>query len=115
MGLEKGMVNIMATTHFPEKARRTLVSMRKAAMDAFVLGSLIVILLLVTGVLFTYLWLTLLIYGLVYLLVLALRFHKATFEADLVLNRDQSVEDADETLVSEKDRIGMMLSWRNAH
>ena len=46
MMLEKGMIKTMTTALFIQKARRALVPMWKAAMDAFLLGSLVVIILL---------------------------------------------------------------------
>ena len=82
-------------------------------MDAILLGSLIVIILLATSILFTYPWLIILTYALVYLTALVLRLRKATYGANVVLNQDQDLDEANETLVSEKTRIGWMLFWGN--
>ncbi len=103
----------MTTTLFIQKARRVLVPMRKAAMDAILLGSLIVIILLATSILFTYSWLIILTYALVYLIALVLRLRKAAYGANVVLNQDQDLDEANETLVSEKTRIGWTLFWGN--
>ncbi len=82
-------------------------------MDAILLGSLIVIILLATSILFTYPWLIILTYALVYLNALVLRLRKAAYGANVVLNQDQDLDEANETLVSEKTRIGWMLFWGN--
>lgn len=82
-------------------------------MDAFFLGSFISIILLVTGVLFAYSWLIILIYALAYLFALVIRLRKAAYAAAVALSQDQSLEEANETLVSEKTRIGLMLFWGN--
>lgn len=103
----------MTTTLFIQKARRALVPMRKATMDAILLGSLIVIILLATSILFTYPWLIILAYALVYLTALVLRLRKAAYGANVVLKQDQDLNEANETLVSEKTRIGWMLFWGN--
>jgi len=87
--------------------------MWKAAMDAILLGSLIVIILLATSILFTNPWLIILTYALVYLIALVLRLRKAAYGANVVLNQDQDLDEANETLVSEKTRIGWMLFWGN--
>ena len=54
--LEKGTVVIMTTTSFLRKVRRARVPMRKATMDAFLLGTLIVVIFAYSGsiVLFTF-------------------------------------------------------------
>jgi uncharacterized membrane protein YdbT with pleckstrin-like domain len=78
MGLEKGKVT---TVNFLQKARHALVPMRKAMMDALLLGTLIIILLLVSpGILLTYPWLILIIYAIVYLLAVVLRLRQAARE-----------------------------------
>src|SRR5437764_11952819 len=109
MVLEKGTVIIMATALFLQKGRRTLVSMRKAAMDALLVGSFIVTILLFTSVLFTYSWLTIPIYVLVYLSALVIRLRKPAHNAGILHSQDETLEEANETLVSEKTRIGLML------
>ena len=96
-----------------QKTRRALAQMRKAAMDAFLLGSFILIILTFTSVIFTYPWLIVLIYALVYLIVLVFRLSKAAYDAPVALNQEQILEEANETVVSEKTRIGLMLFWGN--
>lgn len=103
----------MATALFFQKAKRVLVPMRKAVMDAFLLGSLIVIFLLVSSILFTYPWLIILPYALVYLVALVLRLRKPAYKANLVLNQDPDLDTANGTLVSEKTRMAWMLFWGN--
>lgn len=103
----------MATVRFMQKARRILVPMGKAALDAFLLGSLIDIFLLISSILFTYPWLIILPYALVYLVALVLRLRKPAYKANLVLNQDPDLDVANETLVSEKTRIAWMLFWGN--
>jgi hypothetical protein len=109
--LEKDKVKTMTTALFVQKVRRALLPMWKATLDTILLGSLIVILLLVTSILFTYPWLILLTYALVYLAALVLRLRQAAHESNLVLHQDQDLDAANETLVSEKSRIGWMLFW----
>ena len=82
-------------------------------MDAFLLGSLLALILIFSQVVLSYPWLILLAYMLVFFVALALRLRFAAREANLVLNQDRDVEKANETLVSEKTRIGWMLFWGN--
>jgi Zn-dependent membrane protease YugP len=103
----------MATSLFTQKVRHALVPMRKSTMDAFFLGSFINLILLFTGVLFAYSWLIILIYALAYLFALVIRLRKAAYAASVALSQDPSLEEANETLVSEKTRIGLMLFWGN--
>ncbi len=81
-GLEKGKVATMTIANFLQKARHALVPMRKATMDALLLGTLIVIILTYagTGIPFTYTWLILPIYALVYLIAVVLRLRQAARE-----------------------------------
>lgn len=109
----KGVVTPMTTALFTQKMRDVLVPMRKAAMDAFLLGSLVALILIYSQVAFSLPWLILLAYALVYLAAFVLRLRKAAYDANLMLHQDQSVEAANETLVSEKTRIGLMLFWGN--
>ena len=113
MMLEKDTVKTMSAVLLNQKTRLALVQMRKATMDAFLLGSFILIILTFTGVAFTYPWLIILIYGLVYLIALVLRLSKAAYDAPEALNQEQILEEANETVVSEKTRIGLMLFWGN--
>lgn len=79
--LEKGKVEAMITVHFMHKARQALVPLRKAAMDALLLTTFILIGLLVfTGILFSYPWLILPISALAYLLTALLRLRQAVRE-----------------------------------
>ena len=87
MGLEKGKVATMTTINFLQKARRALVPMRKATMDALLLTAFIFIGLLVfTGILFTSPWLILPIYALAYLLTVVLRLRQAARETSAARN-----------------------------
>jgi phosphatidylserine synthase len=71
----------MTAANFLQKARDALVPMRQATMDALLLGTLILILLLVSpGILLTYPWLILPIYALAYLLAVILRLRQAARE-----------------------------------
>ena len=75
----------MTIAHFLQKARHALVPMRKATIDALLLGTLIVIILITlvyvgTGILFTYTWLIVPIYALVYLIAVILRLRQAARE-----------------------------------
>lgn len=103
----------MNTVLLTQKTRHALVQMMKAAMDAFLLGSFILIILTFTSVIFAYPWLIILIYALVYLIALVLRLSKAAYDPPGALNQEQTLEEANETLVSEKTRIGLMLFWGN--
>lgn len=103
----------MTATLFTQKMRSTLVPMRKAAMDAFLLGSLLALILIYSQVILSYPWLLLLAYVFVFLIALVLRLRNTAHDVNMVLNQDQSVADANETLVSEKTRIWLMLFWGN--
>jgi hypothetical protein len=70
----------MTIVHFFQKTRHALVPMRKAAMDALLLTAFILIGLLFTGILFSYPWVMLPIYGLAYLLTVVLRLRQAARE-----------------------------------
>ncbi len=92
----------MNTVHFLQKARHALVPMRKATMDAFLLGTIIIILLTYagTGILFTYTWLIVPIYALVYLIAVVLRLRKAAYAAEASSNPEQPVDEASQELSS---------------
>ncbi len=81
-GLEKGKVATMTIANFLQKARHALVPMRKATMDALLLGTLIVIILTYagTGIPFTNTWLIVPIYAFVYLIAVVLRLRQAARE-----------------------------------
>jgi hypothetical protein len=114
MMLEKGTVAIMTTTLFLQKARRALVPMRKAVVDALLLTAFILIGLLVfTGILFTSPWLLLPIYTLAYLLAVVLRLRKAARETTAGAHQEQSLEGAHQELSSTKTLIGVGLYWGN--
>lgn len=80
--LEKDMVATMTTTNFWQKARRALVPMRKALIDALLLGTLIVILFAYCGsvLLFTVPALLVLVYVFVLLIAFVLRLRQAALE-----------------------------------
>jgi hypothetical protein len=71
------------------------------------------IILTFTSVAFTYPWLIIIIYALVYLIALVLRLSKVAYDAPGALNQEQTLEEANETLASEKTRVGLMLFWGN--
>jgi hypothetical protein len=103
----------MTTGNFLQKARRALVPMRKATMDALFLTAFISIGLLVTGVLFSYPWLILPIYALAYLLAVVLRLRQAARETTAAANQEQSLEGALQELSSTRTLIGLWLFWGN--
>ena len=82
----------MTTVNFLQKARRTLVAMRKATIDAFLLTLFAFFFLVVTGFLFTYPLLIILIYVLAYLIAVLLRLRKATHAPIAAYDREQSIE-----------------------
>ena len=82
----------MTTTNFLQKARRALVLMRKASVDAFLLTTFIVILLVFTGIFLTYPWLIILIYALAYLVAVLLRLRKTTHDTTVAYDQKQSFE-----------------------
>lgn len=87
--------------------------MRKATMDAFLLGTLIVIILTYTGVLFTFPLLIVLVYALAYFLAAIIRLCKAAYDAGLSLDREHTLDEANATLSSERNLIWLMLFWGN--
>ena len=101
----------MTTVNFLQKARHVLVLMRKAMIDALLLGTIIVIILTYagTGILFTYTWLIPPIYALVYLTAVVLRLRKAAHDATAAHNREQSLDEAHQELSSTKTLIGVGL------
>ena len=70
----------MTSVNFMQKVRYALVPMRKATVDAFLLAAFIAWFLVITGILFSYPWLILLIYMLAYLLAIVLRLRQAARE-----------------------------------
>ena len=80
----------MNTVNFRQKARYALVPMRKATIDALLLGALIVIILAYAGIdiLFTYTPLIVPIYALVYLIAVVLRLRKAAHDARVADGRE---------------------------
>ena len=107
------MVIIMATALSIQKARRALVPMRKATIDAFLLGTFIIIILTYTGILFTFPLLVVFVYALAYLLAVVIRLRKAAFDAGLSLDREHTLDEANATLSSERNLIGLLLFWGN--
>jgi hypothetical protein len=90
--LEKGTVATMNTVNDLQKARYALVPMRKAMMDALLLTAFILIILVFTGILFTYQWLILPIYGLALLLTVVLRLRQVVRETTVVDDQEQSFD-----------------------
>lgn len=114
MGLEKGKVVTMTIANILQKARHALVPMRKATIDAFLLGTLIFIGLLVfTDILFTYTWLIIPIYALAYLLTVALRLRQAARETTAAANQEQPLEGALQELSSTETLNAVGLYWGN--
>ena len=80
MGLEKDRVVTMTNANFIQQARDALIPMRKATVDALLLGSFIAVILIYTAIVLTYPWLIILAYALAYLLAVVLRLHQAARE-----------------------------------
>ena len=103
----------MNATSFLQNARRALVPMRKATLDALLLTAFIAWFLLVTGVLFSYPWLIVALYVLAYLLALVLRLRHAARQMKVAPDKDQSLEEASQELSSPRTFAGLMLYWDN--
>ena len=99
----------MNAPSFLHKVRRALVPMRKATIDAFLLASIIDLLLFVTGVLLTYPWLILLPYALVYVLAFLLRLRQATYQLVIAFEQDQLSERNSQKQSSESLYIELMI------
>ena len=82
-------------------------------MDAFLLGSFIVVILTYTGILFTFPLLAVLVYALAYLFAVVIRLRKAAHDASVAFDREQTLDEANATLSSERNLIGLMLFWGN--
>lgn len=79
----------MTIVHLMKYARHALVAIRKATVDALLLTAFILLLLLVfTGMLFTYTWLILPIYALALLLTLGLRMHQGVRDTTVLSYRE---------------------------
>jgi hypothetical protein len=87
--------------------------MRKATIDALLLTVLIIWFLLVTGVLFSYPWLIVVIYALAYALTVVLRLRQAAHETTKVPGQEHSLEEASQNPLTIKSLIGVMLYWGN--
>jgi hypothetical protein len=86
------MVAPMTIVHMMQKAKRALVPMRKATMDALLLTAFILLLLVFTGLLFTYPWLILPIYALAFLLTVGLRLRQVVRETTVAHDQAHSFE-----------------------
>ena len=114
MGFEKGKVNTMTIANFLQKATHVLVPMRKAAMDALLLSAFIYIgLFAFPATLLSYPWFILPIYGLAYLLTVALRLRQAARETTATANHEQPLEGAYHELSSTKTLNEIGLHWGN--
>jgi hypothetical protein len=82
----------MTTVHFLQKVRDALVPMRKATMDALLLTAFILLLLVCTGMLFTYPWLILPISALALLLTVGLRLRRVVHETTGANDQEHSFE-----------------------
>jgi CHASE2 domain-containing sensor protein len=98
----KEVVVTMTTALFIKKMRGAFVPMRKAVMDALLLGTTILIILFATSVLFTYGWLIIPTYALVFLLALVIRLRMASRYTSGTPGQEESLKKANETLISEK-------------
>lgn len=106
---------MMNTTNFLQNARRALVPMRKATIDALLLTAFIAYFLLFTGALFSYTWLIIVIYVLAYLLVVVLRLRHATRQMAVAPDKEQSLEKAHKELSSPRTLAGLMDLYRGDH
>ncbi len=83
--LEKGKVAPMTTVRFTQQARRALVPMRKATLDAFLLTILTVVCLIYTDIPVTHPFLSVLVivlvFALVYVIAVVLRLRRAATNA----------------------------------
>ena len=83
--LEKGRVATMTTVRFTQQARRALVPMRKATLDAFLLTILTVVCLAFLGIPVTHPFLSVLVivlvFALVYVIAVVLRLRRAATNA----------------------------------
>ena len=82
----------MTTANIMQQTKHALVPMRKATMDALLLTAFILLLLVYTGLLFTYPWLILLIYALALLLTVGLRLRQVVRETKGAHDQEQSLE-----------------------
>ncbi|HEU0000628.1 MAG TPA: hypothetical protein VFQ36_07005 [Ktedonobacteraceae bacterium] len=111
--LEKGTVTTMTNAVFTQKLRRALVPMRKATIDALLLGSLIALILIYTQVVLRYPWLIIIAYVFVYSAALVIRLRKAAYDASVFIDREQTLDEANATLSSGRNFIGLLLFWGN--
>jgi len=82
----------MTTVHVMQQTKHALVPLRKAMMDALLLTAFILLLLVFTGLLFTYPWLILPIYALALLLTVGLRLRHVVRETSGAHDQEQSFE-----------------------
>ena len=92
--LEKGKVATMTTARFTQKARRALVPMRKATLDAFLLTILTVVCLAFLGIPVTHPFLfvlvIVLVFALVYVIAVVLRLRKAATSSLAAQSEEQA-------------------------
>ncbi len=103
----------MNATNFLQKVRPALGPMRKATIDALLLTVFTFWFLAVTGVLFSYPWLIVVIYVLAYLLAVVLRLRQADRQMRVVPDKGQSLEEASQESSSTRTLVGLMLYWGN--
>lgn len=104
----------MNATNFLQQAKRAPVPMRKATLDALLLTAFLAWFLVMTGVLFSYPWLIVVIYVLAYLLALVLRPRHAARQMKVAPDKEQSLEEASQELSSPRTLAGLML-YRDNH
>jgi len=100
--------HIMNVANILQNARRALVPMRKATIDALLLTAFIVSFLVFTGVLFSYPWLIVAIYVLTYLLAVVLRLRHAARQMRVEAEKEQSLEEAYKVLSSPRTLADFM-------
>lgn len=83
--------------------------MREATIDALLLGTAINLTLFAARALFTYPWLILLIYALVYVFAFLLRLHLVVRHITVASGQDQSLESSSQEWSSERFAIEFLL------
>ena len=89
--LEKGKVATMTSANFMQKAQHALGPMRRATMDAFLLGTFIIILTYAaTTFPFSFPLMIVFVYALVYLIAVILRLRKAATNSPAVQRQENA-------------------------
>ncbi|SRR6266705_1333056 len=96
-----------------QKVNHSLVPMRKATIDALLLTVFTGWFLFVTGVLFSYPWLIVVLYVLAYLLAVVRRLRQAARQMAVAPGQEQPLEKAYQEMSSPRTLVGLMLFWGN--